>query len=910
MGGGKGGGAKIQVSEYRMSIHFGVCTGPVDHISGIYIGEKEMWSGMLAYPGAVIIDKEDLFGGNKREGGVSGTVTYLPGDEMQVMPEYLAEKYGRTSGTMWAYRGIASVFFHENMNVGGSRLGTAPSAASGFVQFSSNPSNGDQVTIGTRVYQFLDEPSEQGHIPIGSTIAQSMASLATAVNGGLLFGGSDSFFRTEIPHPTCFAELDSANNRVRIIARQAGSTGSSIILAVTGLAMSVSGPTLSGGSGGGFGVWVTQWLSSLISAIGNKGFYLGANNPYLKPIWVKVARSAKGLDKRYEKLWRGTEEFDSNPAHIIFECLYNRVWGMGAPLASIDTKSFERAAKTLYEENFGLSLMWSRSVEIEAFIGEVLDHIEATLFVNPRTGLLTLKLIRDDYDVSKLKVIGPDVSTVENFSRKYWGETVNEIVVTWTNPESEQEETVTAQDLANIAIQGGIVSNGRNYYGVRSADLAMALAERDLRAASYPIATCDLIVDRTAWDLLPGEVCKIVSPDDNITEIIMRVGPVDYGKPGETEIRVSLAEDVFSLATAEYSSPPTSEWVDGSENPIPAAYRYYFTLPFFLTQRQVAPSGSEPPEYPIAFVGSLAGQVGSDTAFYELHTSSTDIAGNTVVEQLTTFGIIAYSELTSEIEAEPSTLIASFSNRTQGPGPIAGSFVVFGGLIGADEEDVELALVQSVSDSGFTLLRGVLDTVPKEWPVGTPIWFFNASHPIADQTPRAAGETAQYWILPKTSRGTLPIGQAPMDEYDVSDRPWLPTRPANVWINGEAFVPVVDCSELEEVSISWSTRNRLLEDAQVLPWWEASIPPESGQTTRIEVYSLSGDLLETHTGLSGESFDFPTLPTARFEGRSHVRLVFKAERDDLISLQGYSQVIKLPSGYGYAYGYNYGGYSE
>lgn len=907
---GKGGSAKMQVAEYRMSIHFGICNGPVDHVAGLYIGEKEMWSGKLDVPGSVIIDRDDLFGGIKKEGGVRGTVTYLPGDDTQVMPEYIAQKYGRTSATMWGYRGIASIFFHEHMNVGGSRLGTPASAAFGFITFSANPAVDDTVTIDGTVYVFKpdEEVTAANHVQIGGSVGQTILNLASAINGSSL--GLDQFlpvwFGSRAPNRTCYAEADAPNNRVRVIARLPGAAGNTLTLAVSGANLGRSGPTLTGGWGGGTGTWIDQWLSTVISSIGDRGFYLGANNPYLKTMWAKVARAARGLDTRYEKIWRTDEEFDCNPAHIIFECLFNRVWGMGAPLSAIDVRSFEKAAKALYEEAFGLSLMWSRSSSIEDFVTEVLDHIEATLFINPRTGLLTLRLIRGDYDIESLRVFDPKNSTVENFSRKYWGETINEIVVTWTNPENEQEETVAAQDLANIAMQGGIVSDGRNYYGVRSGDLAMGLAQRDLRAASYPIATCDLVVNREAWDLLPGDVCKIVSPDDNITEIIMRVGPVDYGKPGETEIKVSLAEDVFALATAEYSTPPGSEWEDGSEDPLPAAFRYFFTMPYFLTQQQVLSSTLESAAYPTVFGAALAGQTGGDTAFYELHSVVVDTVGNPTQQQIGTYSIVSRAVVAAGLPHEHTTVVSGFSGRTQGSGPVAGSFVIIGGLPGRGEDAVEIAAIKAVDESGYELMRGVLDTVPREWPENTPVWFLAAGQQVADQTPRAATEDVDYWVLPKTSKGTLPISQAPLDVLPLTERPWLPTRPANVWINGGAFEPVVDCEGLDLIPVTWATRNRLLEDSQVLPWWEDSVAPEAGQTTRIEVYDLDDNLMEVHDGLAGESFD---IPLSSFQGKPFGRLVVKAERDGLISLQGYSQVVKVNSGYGYAYGYNYGGYN-
>jgi len=102
---------KIQIVQYYMSLWYGFATGPVDKILAIYVDEKEIWSGELAESGVIKVNKKDLFGGPKKEGGVAGLVTYLDGRSSQTIPEYLANKLGRTEATCPAHRGIASLFF-------------------------------------------------------------------------------------------------------------------------------------------------------------------------------------------------------------------------------------------------------------------------------------------------------------------------------------------------------------------------------------------------------------------------------------------------------------------------------------------------------------------------------------------------------------------------------------------------------------------------------------------------------------------------------------------------------------------------------------------------------------------------------------------------------------------------------
>src|SRR5690606_4527087 len=125
---------------------------------------------------------------------------------------------------------------------------------------------------------------------------------------------------------------------------------------------------------------------------------------------------------------------------------------------AIDVVAFSQAAQTLFDERFGVSMMWSDQMEIEKFINEVIDHIEGSLFVHPRSGKFVLKLIRDDYDHTQLPIYTPDNAKLMNFQRKAWGETINEITITYKNPENEEDISFTIQDNANIAMQGAVIT--------------------------------------------------------------------------------------------------------------------------------------------------------------------------------------------------------------------------------------------------------------------------------------------------------------------------------------------------------------------------------------------------------------------------------------------------------------------
>lgn len=795
---GAKGGQKYHVVDYYMSIHYGICHGPVDALLGIYVKERDAWPGKTKYDDdddqgdvdedapivaftdflqwfsthawdgpsggsvsvaiaekALPINRMDLFGGDKKEGGVKGTAYYLPGGPDQVLPEKLATKLGVTSATAPGYRGTASVFFYGKST--------------------------------------------------------------------------------------------------------------------------------------------------------KRGFQWSQNNPYLPPAWFTVFRTAKGLSTNTATIQRGENPPDANPSHMIYECLSNTDWGMGAPAEIIDSASFVDCATLFFNEKLGLSMIWSQQATIESFVSEILDHVQATLFVHPRTGKLTLKAIRADYDVNTLRVINPDNADASNRQRKAWAETINEIVVTWTNPTNEKEESITYQDLANIAMQGGIVSDPRNYYGARNAELAAELAVRDLRSSCYPLYGCDVELDRKAWDLIPGDVVKFTWPEDGITQIVMRVGKVDYGRPGAMTIRASLLEDVFSLEKSEFTMPPITGWQTQDKDPEPFDHVQLFTVPLPLLVAAGLDLTTAEDQYPRVVPGFFGAQDDDGTFSFELNGPRTLANGDIVLGSLGSRLPTPYSETTIALPFEAATTItaAQLGVVAGEEGPTVGSVLFVGE---GTDYDLEIVLVDTFDEGTgvYTLARGVMDTVPKAWPIGTSVWYITGSWQAIDRAERLAGQTVNYQLQPRTRRGLLPLDQAPVETITFTARPYLPFRPANVKVNGVLFATgYTGTTRPATIDVTWANRNRLMEDQIIRRWTEGNVTPEVGQTTTIKCYAHgTNTLLATYSGITGTSYSIPYYDLL---GYRNVDIMVIAVRDGLESLQGlrYEVLFDL-FGYGNNYGNDYG----
>lgn len=614
-----------------------------------------------------------------------------------------------------------------------------------------------------------------------------------------------------------------------------------------------------------------------------EGFLWKSNSPVIaQKIEATGVRAPKGLSPSLAL----SADDDANFVHIIYECLTDDDWGMGGLPSLIDTANFEAEAARLADEGMFGSVWWMRQSTIEDFVVEMIDHIQATLFLNPNTGLLSIKLLRDDYDLDSLRHITPQNATLSNFKRRSAGEIVNEMTVDWTNPQTEQTESITAQDIASIQSQGGEkVSGSRNYYAFRNKELAIKTLQRDLRSSTAPLISADAALDRSAWDLLPGEVVLMSWPKRSTYSAVMRVGKVSYGKPLDTKIRASMLQDVFSLARPPIALLPETEWPDPRVDPQPLAMQL-FTVPAYFARNAEIQSDVVELLDTEALVGALADAETYDSLDYELVSESVTAEGGSVFTSkgamsMTALGYLSTTMVAAAVSTLPATIFPVLDEA-----PRVGGFVV----LGYGDANQEFCLVLSQSDAGWNLGRGTLDTVPKTWAAGTPVWVVNPGAKIVDtQTIHGEGTTATYRGLDRTARGLLSVGDAPPVSTTVTNRPHLPLRPANVKVNGVGFSSTA-IGSASTVTISWATRNRELEDTQVLRWTDGPVQPEHRQETVVQVFDATDNTLIVEYGSLWTDTQLVFQKTD-FDRFASVRFVVIARRDDQVSLNGHAVTV-------------------
>lgn len=310
----------------------------------------------------------------------------------------------------------------------------------------------------------------------------------------------------------------------------------------------------------------TDYLYEPTLCIAERGAYIGTS-PQLHPMAVEVRRVAQcnalgiqGYDING----------DANPANMIYEILRGirdtsgeLLWGLGISNAYIDVDSFEEAGGTLAAEDLGLSMKVDGDANARAVIEDILRHIDGVLILDHRTGLLGLRLIRNDYVVGELQEFGPDEIRTLSFTRPALESLSNVVRVTYMD-RSERYKTrvVTAQDLAAVQQRGEQIVVETSYSGVTNSALAQKLAARDLKVVSYPWARINMTVDRTAWKLRQGSVFKLNWPDLGISGLACRVNRIAPGDLTKGEIEIDASEDVFGVSWTAYGPIPPSGWED------------------------------------------------------------------------------------------------------------------------------------------------------------------------------------------------------------------------------------------------------------------------------------------------------------------------------------------------------------
>lgn len=513
-GGGKGGGSQTIGYEYYFDMHMGLGRGPVDEIVAMKAADLMAWQGSITENGpSVRINAPDLFGGNKKEGGINGYFGVLMGNADQVVTSALLPGVF-TPGITPSFRGMVTVVFSGMIGA----MNPYPKKWAWRVRRALKGWDGDPLMPATAV------------IAIGAAPPAGPAPTDTNPDP------------PPSPPSWPYAPLEF---EFYIIAR-------------------------------------SQW---------------------------EKRQKARDLAQQ-ASLIPVTQIKAMNPAHIIYECLTNRPWGRGLDRSVINTASFEQAASTLYAENFGMCLRWTRQDEIQSFIQSIMDTIGATLYTDRSTALLTLKLIRGDYVREDLPLYTTSNGILEINEASYSTASgaLNEVIINYRDPVSNAKKSVRTQNLASLQSSNGqFKSKTIEYKGVPTSWIALRLAQRELRSNAEGIRRFRFTMDRRGWRITPGSVIRIEDPLRLIPDTVVRVARVEDGTLLNGKIVITAVQDVFSMPATTFAEEEPDRYVPPLTNACVGKHKV-FELPYVMLVRNTSAADFQTISSTSAYIGVVADQ--------------------------------------------------------------------------------------------------------------------------------------------------------------------------------------------------------------------------------------------------------------------------------------------------------------
>ena len=663
--------------------------------------------------------------------------------------------------------------------------------------------------------------------------------------------------------------------------------------------------TTLGGDVPGFRGVLSTWYDGLICS----------NNPYPKEWAYRVRRWNAGWfndDPWYPVMARIFIDDGSpngiaamNMAHILVECNTDPQWGRGLPRSMLDLNSYMEAANTLCAEGLGFCSMWFRQEPVRDFIQLVIDHAGAVQYVDRETGLMTLRLIRDDYDVNDLPLFDADTGLLDVQEDDAAGEETgfNEVIVKGFDPTHKKEIAVRVQNIGAIQAQDGeIISVTKEFRGFSTEQQLLQAAVRELRS-QIGLRKLTLDMDRRAWRIAPGMPFRIAFPDKNIGEMVVRAGQITDGTLTSGKITMKVVEDVFGVPLTVYVDQPTDQWVPPNYTAAPpldsklieANYRDVYRYTTDAERAQIVDGDSL-----IAMVA--AAPTGVVANGYDLATrTSTTAYPNPNVVTLPSGGFTAWLKLGQDITETTTTATVLPDNMAEFSTAFSPGMVAM-----VDDEHIEIVSLDTVAET-ITFKRGVADTIPAPHSTNDMIWLID-DDAVTDGIEYAEGETVLGKALTQTAQDGLALSAGIEKSIITVQRVNRPYPPGNVKVDGESIYAMTAIEHPEPV-FTWAHRDRLLQMDQVVDHSEADVGPEPGVTYVIRIYQDDG-ITEIHNEDVG-SVNTWTYDAATQAGESPTDLIWvelESIRGGLTSFQKYRfAVVLVADGWGFGWGLSYGG---
>lgn len=585
-----------------------------------------------------------------------------------------------------------------------------------------------------------------------------------------------------------------------------------------------------------------------------------------------------------------------NGSHIIYQCATDPEWGRGLAPELIDENSFIYAANQLCAEGFGLCFNWQREEDVDAFIQIVLDHIGGVLYTDRSTGLLTLRLIRNDYDPDDLPTfeIGSGLLDILADDSGSSDLAANEVVVKWHSPIDDTDGQARAHNVGARLAQGAPISVAKDYPGLPTADLAARVAARDLIVQSGALKRYKVRLDRSGWRVAPGMPFRVRCPSRGIASIILRAGEIaDSSAQRGGDIQITAVEDVFGMPATGMQVEEQASWTPPVTDPVAPPASAGFELSYYDLTKRLSQFELPAVDDEDSYLGMVAAQPTATMLNYQF---MIDPGPDGEFTDAGAASFTGHAVLAADVGYLDTQITLKDVTHFPATADLIGDCVWIGD---------ERMRVDGFAGNVMTVARGVADTLPQKHITGQSAWL--PDDDIAtDGTVYATGEVIDVAAATRTTSAVLTPEDYDVQTVVMMQRVGRPYPVADLKVDGVSIFTFT--GESQTPVLTWATRNRVTQQDQLVGHTEGSVVEEEGTTYEVVVMNKAGEELSVHELPAGTTtFTYDADMQTADGTPTSVRFTVRPVRNDLRPLYDYDLPVVIKGGYGYSYGLNYGG---
>lgn len=249
---------------------------------------------------------------------------------------------------------------------------------------------------------------------------------------------------------------------------------------------------------------------------------------------------------------------DVNPADV---ANYVLQWLMQIPASEIDLDSFRAAQTTFANEATGISVLIEANTSGDDILADIERHTDSHIFVSARTGLWTMRVVREDYDLETIPVLTTAHYSDLELSRQGVNDTFTDIKVSYISQRTWEPVPFRIQNDAGRRSINGVRSETIDFQWFVQPGPFWAAVARLKRRNFLPLAFARFNVPRDLrhpetgepWIPEPGDVFRIDYTDPmagglTTSGLIFRVMLIEGNADESESLRIEAAQDIWSVS--------------------------------------------------------------------------------------------------------------------------------------------------------------------------------------------------------------------------------------------------------------------------------------------------------------------------------------------------------------------------